>query len=67
MPNLIYAIVILIYLFIMKFVQLGTQIKTRCEKKKIYKNTQKYIIRQSSVPHGVITDVARMVCGAGSV
>ena len=25
----------------MKFVQLGTQIKTRCEKKKIYKNTQK--------------------------
>ena len=29
------------YLFIMKFVQLGTQIKTRCEKKKIYKNTQK--------------------------
>jgi len=30
-----------IYLFIMKFVQLGTQIKTRCEKKKIYKNTQK--------------------------
>jgi len=30
-----------IYLFIIKFVQLGTQIKTRCEKKKIYKNTQK--------------------------
>ena len=30
-----------IYLFIMKFVQLGTQIKTRCEKKKLYKNTQK--------------------------
>jgi len=32
------------HLFIMKFVQLGTQIKTRCEKrkkKKIYKNTQK--------------------------
>ena len=28
------------YLFIMKFVQLGTQIKTRCEKKKI--NKQKY-------------------------
>jgi len=25
----------------MKFVQLGTQIKTQCEKKKIYKNTQK--------------------------
>jgi len=31
----------LFILFIMKFVQLGTQIKTRCEKKKIYKNTQK--------------------------
>ena len=30
-----------IYLFVMKFVQLGTQIKTRCEKKKLYKNTQK--------------------------
>ena len=29
----------------MKFVQLGTQIKTRCEKKKIYKNTQKYIMK----------------------
>jgi len=25
----------------MKIVQLGTQIKTRCEKKKTYKNTQK--------------------------
>ena len=25
----------------MKFVQLGTQIKTQCEKKKICKNTQK--------------------------
>ena len=31
----------LFILFIMKFVQLGTQIKTRSEKKKIYKNTQK--------------------------
>jgi len=30
-----------LFLFIMKFVQLGTQIKTRCEKKQIYKNTQK--------------------------
>jgi len=30
-----------IYLFIMKFVQLGTQIKTDVKKKKIYKNTQK--------------------------
>jgi len=31
----------LIFLFIMKFVRLGTQIKTRCEKKKTCKNTQK--------------------------
>ena len=30
-----------IYLFIMKFVQLGTQIKTRWEKKKIYKKYTK--------------------------
>ena len=30
-----------IYLFIMKFVQLGTQIKTQCKKKKIHTNTQK--------------------------
>jgi len=29
-----------VYLFIMKFVQLGTQIKTRCEKKYIQKNTK---------------------------
>ena len=35
------AFIYLFYLFIMKFVQLGTQIKTRCEKKKIYKSTQK--------------------------
>jgi len=36
------AMGIFIYLFITKFVQLGTQIKTRREKKKkIYKNTQK--------------------------
>jgi len=33
----------LFYLFIMKFVQLGTQIKTQCKKKKIYKNTQKVL------------------------
>ena len=34
---------LLLILFIVIFVQLGrpTQIKTRCEKKKIYKNTQK--------------------------
>jgi len=34
------AIYFYLFLFIMKFVQLGTQIKTQCEKKKIYKNTQ---------------------------
>jgi len=28
------------FLFIMKFVQLGTQIKTRCEKRKYTKNTK---------------------------
>jgi len=31
---------VFIYLFIMKFVQLGTQIKTRCEKRKYTKNTK---------------------------
>ena len=30
-----------LFLFIMKFVQLGTQIKHNVKKKKIYKNTQK--------------------------
>jgi len=32
-------------LFIMKFVQLGTQIKARYEKKKIYKIHKKYIMK----------------------
>jgi len=30
-----------LFLFIMKFVQLGTQIKHNVKKKKIYKNAQK--------------------------
>jgi len=36
----IYEIKYIIYLFIMKFVQLGTQIKTQCKKENI-QNTQK--------------------------
>jgi len=49
----------------MKFVQLGTQIKTGCEKKKIYKNTQKvhYEVHKNHIIKSVDTVISINIVG----